>query len=545
MHYADWFLTADERGNPACAAARLVHRQRRDAARRTAAPTSPGSSSEVGALAAGDHLFFTDWRGDADERLRPEGPTVGELFGDAARARRRRQGADVALALATSCPTARRRTASSATTVNEAGGEVLLDQRVRRGGSHHQKLVVIRHRDDPDRDVAFVGGIDLCHSRRDDADHHGDPQAVADGRGVRRRTRRGTTSSCEVRGPAVGALDTVFRERWDDPHSARHATTRSPGSRDRLRRRRPEPPTRCPRSRRPAGRRAARRAGAAHLSGDPARATPSRRTASAAVARGYTKALRRARRLVYLEDQYLWSPHVARRCSPTRCAQQPGPAPGRRGAAAPRRGRPVRAAAQPGRAACRRCRSCRDGGARTGCTCSTWRTTRAHRSTCTRRSASSTTCGPCVGQRQPQPPVLDATTASCRAPCSTTARDAREPADPAGPATAPGASPATCGWRWCASTSTAGRGDDADLARPRTTRVAADGGRGATPSTRGTRGGRRGPRPPGRLRPHRPGTDAAVCTRRLGDAGLPARLRPGRAARAPTGPDDGTRPVDR
>ena len=32
----------------------------------------------------GEHLFFTDWRGDAHERLRPEGPTVGELFGDAA-----------------------------------------------------------------------------------------------------------------------------------------------------------------------------------------------------------------------------------------------------------------------------------------------------------------------------------------------------------------------------------------------------------------------------------------------------------------------------
>ena len=30
------------------------------------------------------------------------------------------------------------------------------------------------------------------------------------------------------------------------------------------------------------------------------------------MARGFTKALRRARRLVYLEDQYMWSPHIAR-----------------------------------------------------------------------------------------------------------------------------------------------------------------------------------------------------------------------------------------
>ena len=49
--------------------------------------------------------------------------------------------------------------------VNEAGGELLLDERVRRGGSHHQKLVLIR-RARPEDDVAFVGGIDLCHGRR-------------------------------------------------------------------------------------------------------------------------------------------------------------------------------------------------------------------------------------------------------------------------------------------------------------------------------------------------------------------------------------------
>jgi hypothetical protein len=71
---------------------------------------------------------------------------------------------------------------------------------------------VIRHRDDPSRDVAFVGGIDLAHNRRDDADHGGDPQPSPD-RGVRRappvarrpgrdpRSRRATTSRpCSVSG---------------------------------------------------------------------------------------------------------------------------------------------------------------------------------------------------------------------------------------------------------------------------------------------------------------------------------------------------------
>ena len=41
-----------------------------------------------------------------------------------------------------------------------------------------RKLFVIRHRDAADRDVAFVGGIDLCLGRRDDERHAGDEQAV-------------------------------------------------------------------------------------------------------------------------------------------------------------------------------------------------------------------------------------------------------------------------------------------------------------------------------------------------------------------------------
>jgi len=38
---------------------------------------------------------------------------------------------------------------------------------------------VARHPGRPERDVAFAGGIDLCHSRRDDAAYLGDPQPVS------------------------------------------------------------------------------------------------------------------------------------------------------------------------------------------------------------------------------------------------------------------------------------------------------------------------------------------------------------------------------
>ena len=47
--------------------------------------------------------------------------------------------------------------------IGDAGGQCLRDMRVRTRGAHHQKFVVIRHAADPARDVAYVGGIDLCN----------------------------------------------------------------------------------------------------------------------------------------------------------------------------------------------------------------------------------------------------------------------------------------------------------------------------------------------------------------------------------------------
>ena len=46
------------------------------------------------------------------------------------------------------------------------------------------------------------------------------PAAAADGEGVRADARRGTTSQLEIRGPAVADVETVFRERWDNPTNA-------------------------------------------------------------------------------------------------------------------------------------------------------------------------------------------------------------------------------------------------------------------------------------------------------------------------------------
>jgi hypothetical protein len=49
--------------------------------------------------------------------------------------------------------------------INDAGGQCLLDMRVRTGGSHHQKFVVLRHGSRPALDIAFLGGIDLSPGR--------------------------------------------------------------------------------------------------------------------------------------------------------------------------------------------------------------------------------------------------------------------------------------------------------------------------------------------------------------------------------------------
>lgn len=174
----------------------------------------------VEAARAEDRIFLTDWRGDSDERLTEHGPTVGELLTAAGR-----RGVEVRALLWRSHSDKGHLNAQEndhlGTLINESGGEALLDERVRRGGSHHQKLLVVRHKDRPADDVAFIGGIDLCHGRRDDATHHGDPQAPP------LDQRYGDTppwhdAMIEIRGPAVAHVLDTFSERWEDPTPLDH-----------------------------------------------------------------------------------------------------------------------------------------------------------------------------------------------------------------------------------------------------------------------------------------------------------------------------------
>ncbi|NRQ31049.1 phospholipase [Nonomuraea sp. NN258] len=303
MKLEDWFLTAEERDNPdtrleAWTTGNLVR------------PLVHGAcyfaelKARVDRLGKDDLLLFADWRGDPDERLTDDGPGVARVLALAAE-----RGALVRGLIWRSHLDRLRFSAAENRHLGEdveaAGGQALLDTRVRPGGSHHQKFVVLRHDREPDRDVAFVGGIDLCHSRRDDAAHHGDPQAAPMPRvyGARPPWHDAQVS---ISGPAVAEVEKIFCERWEDPApETRQPIRRLRDHLERMDDMPPLPPPGPPPA--PVGPHAVQL-----LRTYPYRRRPYpfARRGERSVARAYRKVLRNARSLVYLEDQYLWSTEV-------------------------------------------------------------------------------------------------------------------------------------------------------------------------------------------------------------------------------------------
>lgn len=258
-------------------------------------------------LQSGDLLLFTDWRGDREELLAGPGTEIGTVFAAAAS-----RGVDVRGLLWRSHLDQLQFSASEnrhlGEEINEAGGECLLDTRVRPLGSHHQKLVVLRSATHPDRDIAFIGGIDLCHSRRDDLLHLGDPQAqkMAAIYGDRPPWH---DVQLAVQGPAVGDVETVFRERWNDPAPLSRNPLHLVGERLHREYRKASPMPPQLRDPEPQGPHALQIL----------RTYPKRRpgypfapNGERSLARGYRKVLTQARSLIYMEDQYLWSKDVVR-----------------------------------------------------------------------------------------------------------------------------------------------------------------------------------------------------------------------------------------
>lgn len=314
MAGSGWFLSAAERGNRAT---RLDRRHLDGAAFTAGNGVTVLIHGQVyfvellrcvRDLRSGDMLMFTDWRGDPDERLDGPGTEVSRVFAEAAR-----RGVVVKGLIWRShldrFQFSEQENRHLGEEIEAAGGECLRDMRVRPGGSHHQKLVVLRHPGRPELDVAFVGGIDLCHSRRDGPDHAGDPQPARMA-GVYGPRPPWHDVQLAVRGPAVADLETVFRERWDDPASL----TRNPLERlaDLIRRDDDTPgalPVQLPDP-----------AATGPMSVQVLRTYPRRRPGypfapqgERSVAHAYEKVIDRAHSLIYLEDQYLWATDVVRR----------------------------------------------------------------------------------------------------------------------------------------------------------------------------------------------------------------------------------------
>jgi phosphatidylserine/phosphatidylglycerophosphate/cardiolipin synthase-like enzyme len=306
---ARWFLTEAERGNPASGLRRL-------STQNLVTPLVDGAAyfsrlrEELLATGPGDQVYLADFRGDLDELLDGPGSEIGRLLGDAAD-----RGVEIFGLLWRSHPKAFQQSeetnAAFVRHILDHDGDVLLDARTRRAGSHHQKLVAIRHPGRPERDVAFVGGIDLGFSRRDDTSHHGDPQ-VMDFPSAYGDRPPWHDLQAEVRGPAVHDLEHTFRERWygssmlDLPSPVRQLYDRAYHAGATTTRPLPDP---LPEDPNPRGRHAVQvlRTYPARL-----RRYPFAPHGERSIAHAYRKALPQARRAVYIEDQYLWSTDVAR-----------------------------------------------------------------------------------------------------------------------------------------------------------------------------------------------------------------------------------------
>ncbi|WP_162249820.1 MULTISPECIES: phospholipase D family protein [unclassified Nocardioides] len=315
MDVREWLLGSEERENPHTAI---------DAVRGDGTAWSSGNSvralvhgrdyfaelhERICALGPGDRFYFADWQGDPDQQLTDDPrSTLNNTLIDAVR-----RGVDVRGLLWRShwhrLGFSAHRHRQLGEEIGEAGGQCLRDMRVRTRGAHHQKLVVIRHGDDPNRDVAYVGGIDLCHGRRDDAKHQGDRQPVEMARAYG-PTPAWHDVQVAIQGPAVHDVETTFRERWEDStpltlnpgrllSSFVHREDLSP---EPLGEQAPPPP--------------AREGG--HEVVQVMRTFPVIYPKSydfapdgeRSVMLGNAKAIANAERLVYVEDQFLWSEEV-------------------------------------------------------------------------------------------------------------------------------------------------------------------------------------------------------------------------------------------
>jgi phosphatidylserine/phosphatidylglycerophosphate/cardiolipin synthase-like enzyme len=245
-------------------------------------PPRPGNRVEVlvdGASAflsiqramrqATSHVHLANWFLSPDFRLEPDGPTVGELLAELARR------VDVRVLLWAGPPmpwSSFGRPDIQAVRDRLCHGtrvQCLLDAHERPLHTHHEKIVVIDDR------VAYVGGLDYTAALGDRLDSSLHPY------------RNGVgwhDMSARVDGPAASDVAAHFRLRWEAVSGTRM------------------PPIQ-----------AAPAAGHHRvqvLATFPETAYPAMPRGSFRILEAYRRALSQAKRLIYVENQFLWSPEV-------------------------------------------------------------------------------------------------------------------------------------------------------------------------------------------------------------------------------------------
>lgn len=169
--------------------------------------------------------------------------------------------------------------------------QAILDAVGRTVGAHHQKAVVVENADGR---AAFLGGVDLALGRWDSGEHRPNDPRSQDGRAA-----TGDNPwlgwhdiHCHVRGPAVDDVETNFRQRWNaHPLAQAGGHTLAPG--------RSTPLDPIP--------------GASHFvqvnrtfpAGVPAWTFISQSLGEGGALAARLNAVRRARRHIHIEDQYL------------------------------------------------------------------------------------------------------------------------------------------------------------------------------------------------------------------------------------------------
>ena len=254
-------------------------------------------AADIAATRRGDFLHFTAWRMDLGTDLVPtatrraRSATTVESLWRAAIGR----GVTTRTLLwhppMVVLPNRRNNDATHAM-LSRAGGQSVRDARFPIFGSHHQKSAALHVNGET---IAYCGGIDLCADRWDTRLHDNDRRRVKD------QMHGWHDVHCRIRGPAVLDVYQNFLDRWNDPSWPSWVPPVRP----------PPPITGPPPP-------AARSPGTHHVQVLRTFACQHRHYPSFAPSGEYTchaayrKAIGRAQRYIYIEDQYLYFDELAR-----------------------------------------------------------------------------------------------------------------------------------------------------------------------------------------------------------------------------------------